>query len=108
MGFFSGIVGSLFGGRQETVVQATQQSNVTVEVNPEIAVAVDLAPVAQVAEAIQEGNVVQGQALTQALGAQATAFSQGFGSLAAEVGEAGKALALVALLGVGVFAFGRR
>ena len=97
--FLGGFVGSLFGGGSSTDVSqtSTQATNVTVEVNPQIGVAVDTGPVAEaVSEAVREVGAA-GRATADTLAASITAQNATVAKGLVALGENAKQIVGVAL-----------
>lgn len=102
--YFGGFVGSLFGGgSSSSTTTASQSTNVNVEVNPQIDVAVDTGPVAEAVSGAVRDVAVAGQATAQQLAAslaqQNATVATGFERIGETIGENFK-LAIGAALAV--------
>lgn len=99
---FGGVLGGIFGGggsaSSSTSVTTSTTTNVDVQVNPNIGVAVDLEPVAELAAAVADGNA----ATREALAAQGAAFRDGFSGVVDQIGRSGGALVVLALVAFGM------
>lgn len=101
--FLSAVTGFLgLGGGSSSSASVSNSSSTTVDVqvNPQIDVAVDLAPVAELGADIASAGAAQADALQGALAGQGTAIRDGFVTLTEGLGGVGRALVVVLAIGL--------